>query len=172
MKKLIMLYLLFICLIGCKKKSNNEHFASEEIYKTIIQSVDEIHNDISKTDNIFYVFNRYDTLIIMSSESENILRPTYSVQKIGYFNYKNNKIIITKPYKAEFDLINKRNKLNSIDNDVKPPYYDGDDYQKGFVYKVKDKNHLELIDKGNLIKYFKPMSEYEYLPPPPPVDLK
>ncbi|WP_419869783.1 hypothetical protein [Chryseobacterium sp. CT-SW4] len=172
MKKLIILCLLFICLFCCKKKSNNEHFVSDEIYNTITQSVDGIHKDISKTDNVFYVFNRYDTLIIMSSESENILRPTYSVQKLGYFNYKNNKIIITKPYKAEFDIINKKNKLKSINNDLKPPYYDGNDYQKGMVYKIIDLNHLKLIEEGNLMKYFKPMAEYEYLPPPPPTDLK
>lgn len=172
MKKTILISTLFTSLIGCNKKSSNQYFVSNEIYNTITQSIDEIHRKISKTDNVFYVFNRYDTLIIMSSESENILRPTYSVPKLGCFNYKNNKIIVTKPYNAKFKLMSKNNNLNHINNDLKPPYYNGDDYQKGFVYKIKDLNHLELIDEGKLMKYFKPMAEYEYLPPPPPTDLK
>jgi len=168
MKKIIILHFLFLCLFSCKKE--NEYFTSDKIYNTVIESVDKIHEGISKTDRIFYVFNRYDTLIVMSSERENILRPTYSIQKIGYFTYKNNKIIIAKPYKAKFELINKNNKLNYIDNDLKPPYYHGNDYQKGFVYKMKDLQNLELIDQGNLMKYFKPNAEYEYFQPPSPTN--
>lgn len=159
---------MLLYLFSCKKE--NEYFTSDKIYNTVIESVDKIHEGISKTDRIFYVFNRYDTLIVMSSERENILRPTYSIQKIGYFTYKNNKIIIAKPYKAKFELINKNNKLNYIDNDLKPPYYHGNDYQKGFVYKMKDLQNLELIDQGNLMKYFKPNAEYEYLQPPSPTN--
>lgn len=168
MKKIIILYSLLIFLIGCEKK--NEYFATNEIYNTVIQSIDEIHNEISKTDKVFYVFNRHDTLIIMSSEKENTLRPTYNVEKIGYFEYKNNKIIVTKPYKPKFELITESKKLNYIDTDLKPPYYDGNDYQKGMVYKIIDLKHLKLIDEGKLMKYFKPMSEYENLPPPPPTN--
>lgn len=152
--------------MGCKNK--NEYFSTDDIYNTVIHSVDKIHEGISKTDKVFYVFNRHDTLIIMSSENENTLRPTYSVEKLGYFTYKNNKIIITKPYKPKFELFNENKKLNYIDNDLKPPYYHGNDYQKGMVYKIVDPNQLKLIDKGKLIKYFKPMSQYEYLPPPLP----
>lgn len=167
MKKIIF-YSLLIFLIGCEKK--NEYFATNEIYNTVIQSVDKIHDEISKTDKVFYVFNRHDTLIIMSSEKENTLRPTYNVEKIGYFEYKNNKIIVTKPYKPKFELITKNKKLNYIDNDLKAPYYDGNDYQKGMVYKIIDLSQLKLIDEGKLMKYFKPLSEYEYLPPPSPTN--
>jgi hypothetical protein len=168
MKKIIILHFLLLSLFSCKKE--NEYFTSDEIYNTVIESADKIHEGISKTDRIFYVFNRHDTLIVMSSERENTLRPTYSIQKIGYFTYKNNKIIIAKPYKAKFEFINKNNKLNYIDNDLKPPYYHGNDYQKGFVYKMKDLQNLELIDQGNVMKYFKPNAEYEYLPPPSPTN--
>lgn len=166
MKKIIILYSLLLCLFSCKKE--NEYFTSDKIYNTVIESVDKIHDGISKTDSVFYVFNRYDTLIVMSSESENILRPTYNVNKVGYFKYKKNKIIIVEPYKSKFELIVKENKLSFVDNNLKPPYYHGNDYQKGFVYKIKDLQNLELIDKGNLIRYFKPNGEYEHLPPPPP----
>lgn len=168
MKKKITLYSLLIFLIGCGKK--NEYFATNEIYNTVIQSVDKIHNEISKTDKVFYVFNRYDTLIIMSTEKESTLRPTYNVEKIGYFKYKNNKVIVAKPYKPKFELITGGKKLNYIDNDLKPPYYDGNDYQKGMVYKIIDVKHLKLIDKGKLMKYFKPMADYENLPPQPPTN--
>lgn len=166
MKKIIIFYFLCLSLFSCKKE--NEYFTSDKVYSTVIKSVDKIHESISTTDSVFYVFNRYDTLIVMSSESENILRPTYTVKKAGYFKYKKNKIIIIEPYKSKFELINKKNKLSFIDNQVKPPYYHGNDYQKGFVYKMKDLQTLELINQGNLMKYFKPNAEYEYLPPPPP----
>lgn len=159
---------MLIFLIGCEKK--NEYFTTNQIYNTVIQSVDKIHSEISKTDKVFYVFNRHDTLIIMSSEEENTLRPTYNIAKIGYFKYKNNKIIVTKPYKPKFELITESKKLNYIDNDLKASYYDGDDYQKGMVYKIIDLKHLKLIDEGKLMEYFKPMSEYENLPPPPPTN--
>ncbi|WP_276833706.1 hypothetical protein, partial [Chryseobacterium cucumeris] len=132
MKKIIIICFCFF--LSCEKK--NEYFTSDEIYKTITESVDDIHNKISKTDSIFYVFNRHDTLIIMSSKYEGILRPTYTVDNIGYFNYKKNKIIITRPYKPIFTIIKENNKLNDPINGLKPPYYDGDDYQKGVVYKI------------------------------------
>ncbi|PTT34051.1 hypothetical protein DBR28_14000 [Chryseobacterium sp. HMWF028] len=103
----------------------------------------------------------------MSSRYEGTLRPTYMVDNIGYFNYKKNKIIITQPYRPLFTIVKEGCKLNELVSDLKPPYYDGNDYQKGLVYKIKDLNHLERIDGGNLQKYFKPMAEYEHLPPPP-----
>lgn len=166
MKNLIYLLLLFF-LLACKKEVENSYFTSDELYDKVIESVDKIHLNISESDKTFYVFNRYDTLIVMSSEAEDILRPTYTIEKLGFFNYNGNKIIITKPYKPEFDLINKENKLTQM-KEAKPPYYDGNDYQKGFVYKVKDLHNLELIDQGNLVKYFKPMKEYEIPIPPTP----
>lgn len=168
MKKNIIFYSLFLCFISCKNKNEPEYFASNKIYNTIIESIDEIHNEISKTDSVFYIFNRYDTLIILSSERESILRPTYTIKKIGYFNYKKNKIIITQPYRPKFKLMTKTNSLNNINIDLKPPYYDGNDYPKGIMYKIKDLNHLELIAKGDLRKYFYPIKEYELIPPPPP----
>ena len=158
---------MFLLLINCKKNNENEHFVSNEIYNTIIKSIDEIHNEVSQTDSIFYIFNRYDTLIILSSERESILPPTYTIKKMGYFNYKKNKIIITQPYKSKFTLLSENNNLNNINNDIKPPYYDGNDYQKGVIYKIKDLNHLELIAKGDLRKYFYPIKEYEFVTPPP-----
>jgi len=36
------------------------------------------------------------------------------------------------------------------------------------MYKIRDVNHLELIAKGDLRKYFYPIKEYELPAPPPP----
>lgn len=59
-------------------------------------------------------------------------------------------------------------------NDVEkyPLAYNGDDYQKGVMYKIKDINHLELIAKGDLRKYFYPIKEYKLPAPPPPPNYK
>ncbi len=158
---------MLLYLFSCKKE--NEYFTSDKIYNTVIESADKIHEGISKTDRVFYVFSRHDTLIVMSSEYEDILRPTQTIKKEGYFKYKKNKIIVTEPYNPTFHILKENNKLIPIkEYEGKYPYYDGKDFQKGTVYKIKDLNHLELIDKGNLTKYFYNIPEYEIPMPPAP----
>jgi hypothetical protein len=166
MKKIIIFYFLCLCLFSCKKE--NEYFTSNEVYNTVIKSVDGIHSDISKTDKIFYVLNRHDTLIVFSSEHKGILYPTAMIKKKGSFLYKNNKIIVTQPYKQKYQIVKKENSFTKEKDFEKVGYYSGNDYPKGFIYKIKDLNHLELIDKGDLTKYFYRIKEYEIPMPPPP----
>ncbi|WP_162073052.1 hypothetical protein [Chryseobacterium fistulae] len=100
----------------------------------------------------------------MSSEYEDILKPTQTIKKEGYFKYKKNKIIVTEPYNPTFQILKEKNKLIPIkEYGGKYPYYDGKDFQKGSIYKIKDLNHLELIDKGNLTKYFYNILNMKYL---------
>ncbi|MDR6546671.1 hypothetical protein J2810_002777 [Chryseobacterium rhizosphaerae] len=169
MRNLVCLFILLLFSSCSKNQDENNIFSSNDIYKTVIKSVDITNNSISKKDSIFYVFTRYDTLIIMSSEQEDILKPTQTIKKEGYFRYKKNKIIVTQPYKPKFKILKESNKLIPIkDYEGRYPYYDGKDYQKGLIYKIKDLNHLELIDKGHLTKYFYPIKEYEIPMPPSP----
>ncbi|TXG84852.1 MAG: hypothetical protein E6R13_02665 [Spirochaetes bacterium] len=170
MRNIIYLSILLFFSSCSKNQDENNIFSSDEIYRTVIEGVDTAKKDISKADSIFYIFNRYDTLIVMSSEHENILQPTQTIKKEGYFNYNKNKIIVTEPYKPTFQFLKENNKLIPIkEYEGKYPYYDGNDYQKGLIYKIKDLNHLELIDKGNLTKYFHRIPEYEIPMPPAPL---
>lgn len=139
--------------ISCKKEVDNPYFSSDEIYDIVLKSVDDIHKDVSKTDKIFYVFNRFDTLIVMSTKYENIIKPTFMIKKEGTFYYKGNKVIITKPYHPQYNILKQDNKLKP--NDIYPylDFYNGNDYQKGLVYKIKNLNNLELIHSIRPTKY-------------------
>ncbi|WP_185290317.1 hypothetical protein [Chryseobacterium lactis] len=159
MKKII-LWLMFILLYSCKKEVKNSYFTSDEIYNKVLESTDIIHQEISKTDRLFYVLNRYDTLIIMSVKYENVIKPTFMIKKEGTFYTNCCKIIVTEPYNPVFKILKQPNKLNKNDVEKYLNHYDGNDYQKGVMYKIKDLNHLELIAKGDLRKYFYPIKEY------------
>ncbi|MCL1663144.1 hypothetical protein M2T78_02700 [Elizabethkingia ursingii] len=166
--KNLMILLILLQMYSCKKEVKNPYFTSDEIYNKILQSTDIIHKDISKTDGIFYVLTRYDTLIVISTEYENVINPTFMIKKEGTFHTNCCKIIVTKPYYATFEIIKQPNKLKQNDVFEYLDAYNGNDYQKGMMYKIRDLNHLELIAKGDLRKYFYPIKEYELVPPPPP----
>ncbi|GEM_PF-1272943 len=167
MRNLIFLFVL-VFLYSCKKEVKNPYFTSDEIYNKVLESTDIIHKEISKTDGLFYVLNRYDTLIVISTEYENVIKPTFMIKKEGTFYTECCKIIVTEPYHPAFQIIKQPNKLKQNDVAKYLDIYDGNDYQKGVMYKIKDLNHLELIAKGDLRKYFYPIKEYELVPPPPP----
>jgi len=171
MKKLIVVLVGFI-LLSCKKEVNNPYFTSDEIYNTVVKSIETIHTDISKNTGLFYVFNRHDTLIVMAAEYQNVIYPTFRIKKEGTFYTDCCKIIVTQPYNPKFNIIKKDNKLKQNDISDNLGLYNGDPSQKGMIYKIKDLNHLELIDKGNLSKYFYSIKEYEIPAPPPPPDHK
>jgi len=149
-----------VLLYSCKKEVKNPYFTSDEVYNKVLQSTDIIHQEISKTDGIFYVLNRYDTLIIMSVKYENVIKPSFMIKKEGTFYTNCCKIIVTKPYHPMFQIIQQPNSLKKNDFDKNLSHYNGNDYQKGVMYKIKDLNHLELIAKGDLRKYFYPIKEY------------
>ncbi|AZA81422.1 hypothetical protein C1637_02275 [Chryseobacterium lactis] len=155
-------------LYSCKEEVKNPYFTSDEIYDKVIESTDIVHKEISKKASLFYVLNRYDTLIILSVKYENVIKPTFMIKKEGTFYTDSCKIIVTEPYYPKFQLIKTPNKLKQNDIEKYPLAYNGDDYQKGVMYKIKDVNHLELIAKGDLRKYFYPIKEYEIPAPPPP----
>ncbi|MHA3046209.1 hypothetical protein JSO59_002395 [Riemerella anatipestifer] len=165
--KNINLIIIILLLISCKEEVKNPYFTSDEVYNKVLESKDIIQREISKTDKVFYVFIRYDTLIVMSAESPSILYPTLTIKLRGSFDTKEGKVIVTHPYKPVYNLIKENNALTNEIQQV-PPYYSGNDYQKGVMYKIKDLNHLELIAKGDLRKYFYSIKEYELAPPPPP----
>ncbi|MEA1851441.1 hypothetical protein U9K52_21215 [Chryseobacterium sp. MHB01] len=159
MKKIVLM-LIFVLLYSCKKEVKNPYFVSDEIYNKIIEGTDIIHQEISESDRLFYVLNRYDTLIIMSVKYENVIKPTFMIKKEGTFYTDCCKIIITKPYNPSFKIIKTPNRLKQNDVSEYLDFYNGNDYQKGVMYKIKDLNHLELIRKGDLRKYFYPIKEY------------
>lgn len=167
MKKIVPILGLML-LFSCKEKVQNPYFTSDEIYDKVIESTDIVHNEISKKAGLFYVLNRYDTLIILSVKYENVIKPTFMIKKEGTFYTDCCKIIMTKPYHPKFELIKNPNKLKQNDVEKYPLAYNGNDYQEGVMYKIKDVNHLELIAKGDLRKYFYPIKEYELPAPPPP----
>ncbi|NIF04020.1 hypothetical protein F3J23_01085 [Chryseobacterium sp. Tr-659] len=167
MRNIIFFTLVFL-LYSCKKEVKNPYFTSDEIYNKVLKSTDIIHKEISKTDGLFYVLNRYDTLIIISSEYENVIDPTFMIKKEGTFYTDCCKIIVTKPFHPTYQIIQQPNKLKQNDVSKYLDFYDGNDYQKGVMYKIKDLDNLELIAKGDLRKYFYPIKEYEQVPPPPP----
>ena len=166
--KRILIFLIILQLYSCKKEVKNPYFTSDEIYKTILESTDIIHKDVTKETGLFYVLNRYDTLIVMAVPYENVINPTFMIKKEGTFYTDCCKIIVTKPYRPKFQIIKNSNKLKQNDVAKYIDIYDGNEYQKGVIYKIKDLNHLELIAKGDLRKYFYPIKEYELIPPPPP----
>ncbi|MDC8099137.1 hypothetical protein [Chryseobacterium rhizosphaerae] len=167
MKK-ILIILILLQLYSCEKNTNNPYFVSDEIYNKVLEGTDIIHKEVSKTDGLFYVLNRHDTLIIMSVEYENVINPTFTIKKEGTFYTNCCKIIVTKPYLPTFQIIKTPNKLKQNDVSIHLDPYNGRDYQKGVMYKIKDINHLEIIAKGDLRKFFYPIKEYELIPPPPP----
>jgi hypothetical protein len=168
MRKIISILMVLVFLSSCKKEVKNPYFTSDEIYNKVLESTDIVHKEISKTDGLFYVLNRYDTLIIMSVPYENVIKPTLMIKKEGTFYTNCCKIIVTKPYNPLFQIIKQPNKLKQNDVSKYLDIYDGNEYQKGVMYKIKDLNHLELIAKGNLAKYFYRIEEYEIPLPPPP----
>jgi len=171
MKKIFPLIGL-ILLCSCKEKVKNPYFTSDEIYNKVIEGTDIVHKEISKKASLFYVLNRYDTLIVLSVKYENVIKPTFMIKKEGTFYTDCCKIIVTQPYHPKFTLIQSPNKLKQNDIEKYPLAYNGNDYQKGVMYKIKDINHLELIAKGDLRKYFYSIKEYELPAPPPPPDYK
>lgn len=159
--RIICFFSILLLACSCKKETENSYFTSDEIYKKVIESRDLIHQDVSKTDKIFYVMSRYDTLIVMSVKYENVIKPTFMIKKEGTFYADSDKIIVTKPYRPAFQIIKQPNKLKQNDVEKYLNHYGGNDYQKGVMYKIKDLNHLELIAKGDLRKYFYPIKEYQ-----------
>lgn len=170
MRNLFYIITLLNLLFSCTKNIKAKYFSSEEIEKVVFKSVLDLSENISKKDNNFYIICRYDTLIVMSSRYENTLNPTTTIKKYLKIEYKGKNIVITKPYKPIYNILNTRTMASQLDNPL-PPYYSGNDYQKGVMYKIKDLNHLELITKGDLRKYFYPIKEYEIQIPPPPKDI-
>ncbi|KAA0127222.1 hypothetical protein FY557_13705 [Chryseobacterium sp. SN22] len=153
MKKIIFL-LGLVLLVSCKEKVKNPYFTSEEIYNKVIESTDIVHKEISKKAGLFYVLNRYDTLIILSVNYENVIKPTFMIKKEGTFYTDCCKIIVTEPYHPKFTLIQNPSQLKQNDVEKYPLAYNGNDYQKGVIYKIKDISHLELIAKGDLRSIF------------------
>lgn len=152
---------MFVLINSCEKKVKNPYFTSDEIYSKILDATDITRKEISKNAELFYVLNRYDTLIIMSVKYENVIKPTFMIKKEGAFYTDCCKIIVTQPYHPVFKIIKQPNKLDPHDFERYLNHYSGDDYQKGVMYKIKDINHLELIAKGDLRKYFYPIKEYK-----------
>ena len=168
MKKISSLILMFALLYSCKKEVENPYFTSDEIHNKVLESIDITHQEISKKQTLFYVLNRYDTLIVMATKYENVIKPTFMIKKEGTFYVDGCKVIVTQPYHPKFQIIRNPNKLKQNDVYKYLDIYDGNDYQKGVMYKIKDLNHLELIAKGDLRKYFYRIKEYEIPAPPPP----
>ncbi|EKB58750.1 hypothetical protein HMPREF9700_01789 [Bergeyella zoohelcum CCUG 30536] len=160
--------IFFLLIISCKEEIRSPYFTSDEIHNAVLESVEICKREISETDAIYYVMNRYDTLIIMSVKYENVIKPTFMVKKEGTFYYNYSKIIVTKPYKPIFEIIKHPNELKQNDFDENLSPYNGTDYQKGVMFKIKDINNLELITKGDLTKYFYSIDEYELPIIPPP----
>ena len=149
----------------------NPYFTSDEIYNKVIEGTDLIRKEVTKKNSsLFYVLNRYDTLIVIAVKYENITNTTFMIKKEGTFYIDHSKIIVTEPYHPKFEIIRKDNKLKQNDVEKYPLDYNGVDYPIGVMYKIKDLNHLELIAKGDLRKYFYPIKEYEIPAPPPPPD--
>lgn len=167
MKKLISLLLIFI-LYSCEKEIKNSYFTSDEIYNKILEATTITRKEISENSGLFYVLTRYDTLIVMSVKYENVIKPTFMIKKEGTFYTDCCKIIVTEPYHPKFPIIKKQNMLKQNDVEKYLNHYSGNDYQKGVMYKIKDLNHLELIAKGDLRKYFYPIKEYKLPIVPPP----
>ncbi|AZI41155.1 hypothetical protein [Epilithonimonas vandammei] len=165
MRNIIYATMVLTALFSCTKNSEAKYFSSEEIENKVFKSVSDLSQNISKEDKNFYIICRYDTLIVMSTKYENTLTPTTTIKKHLKIEYKGKNIVITEPYKPTYNILNEKTMKSQIDN-LLPPYYSGNDYQKGVMYKIKDLNNLELIVKGDLRKYFYPMKEYELVPPP------
>lgn len=161
MKNIISLVLMLVLLNSCEKEVKNSYFSSDEIYNKIIEAIDITHKEISEKQTLFYVLNRYDTLIVMATKYENVIKPTFMIKKEGTFYANSCKIIVTKPYYPTFKIIKYPNKLKQNDVEKYLNHYDGNDYQKGVMYKIKDLEHLELIAKGDLRKYFYTIKEYK-----------
>ncbi|MFC0427654.1 hypothetical protein [Chryseobacterium scophthalmum] len=153
MKKIIILALL-IFLYSCKQQSNNEIFVSDKIYNTLIEDINKL-NENNKKLNVFYVFSRQDTLIILATEKENEVFPIDRISKLGAFKYKDYKIIIAESYNPKYDIIKKKNALNN--NFIKETKNNGsfdEDIQFGYIYKMISSNNIELIKKGELKEFF------------------
>lgn len=152
---------MILLLYSCKKEVENPYFTSDEIYNKVLEATDITRKEISKNTGLFYVLNRYDTLIVMSVKYENVIKPTFMIKKEGTFYTDCCKIIVTEPYHPVFQIIKQPNKLKQNDIEKYLNHYNGNDYPKGVIYKIKDINHLELIEKGDLRKYFYPIKEYQ-----------
>jgi len=174
MKKALIL-LITLILLSCKNKAENPYFSSDEVYYKVLEARQIIKDKISKDDSYFYIINRYDTLIIMSTKYANVIKPTYTIKKEGFFKVDNDIIIVTQPYKEKFPLLKKDNALIKIDNEkeilVGPN--DSNYYQKGVIYIMENPSRLKLISEGDLRKYFHHLSKvYDIKAPPPPPEMK
>lgn len=165
MKNLVYIILFFV-ILSCQENKEVDYFSSKIIENSVFNSIDSLNKSISKADNSFYVLCRYDTLIIMSTKYPNTIYPTITIKKHISIPLKNKQIIITEPYRPIYNILDDRVKGKFMASTL-PPHYSGGDYQKGVIYKIKDLNHLELIAKGDLRKYFYRIKEYE-IPAPPP----
>lgn len=72
---------MIILLNSCKEKIKNPYFTSDEVYNKIIEVIGITHKEISENQTLFYVLNRYDTLIIMATKYENVIKPTFMIKK-------------------------------------------------------------------------------------------
>ncbi|MDQ0477481.1 hypothetical protein [Chryseobacterium sp. MDT2-18] len=161
MKKLILIS--FLALIGCSKQNKNSPFVHEETYNVIDNSIREMKNDKqTANDSIYYLFQRNDSLIVVSLDKEKF-KVTTNAKKIGYFKINSNRIVITEETTPNYKIFELKKALKPFqirinDNDNFSP-----DYLKGIVYKITshdEKYFFEKKYKGDLSKIFKNKIEY------------
>ncbi|VXB07808.1 conserved hypothetical protein [Chryseobacterium sp. 8AT] len=152
MKKLILIGIVLF-FYSCRQ-SNDQFFVSEEIYNIVLQNVKD-ENLKDKRLKFFYVFSRQDTLIILATSKENEIFPIDRINKLGAFNYQNNKIIVAESSHPKYNIVKINNALNNaLINDKKAKGSFDEDIQYGSIYKMTTPTTINLIKKGNLKEFF------------------
>lgn len=90
-----------------------------------------------------------------------------NVDKVDFFTYKTNTIIITQPHNLKYNILliphtNTYKNPSPVINDK----FDNN-YLKGIAYKITQDRLLHLY-KGNLNSIFRNKKEYEFPKPPKP----
>jgi len=151
--KRVILIILFLFFYSCKK-SNNQFFVSEEIYNIVLQNVKD-ENLKDERLKFFYVFSRQDTLIVLAISKENEIFPIDRINKLGAFNYQNNKVIVAESYNPKYNIVKISNALNNdFINDKKTKGSFDEDIQYGSIYKMTTPTTINLIKKGSLKEFF------------------
>ena len=155
--------LILIAIVSCSKENDNNPFIHEQTYTVINKTINSLKNDkLTAKDSIYYLFERNDSLIIVSLDKEKF-KVTTNAQKKGYFKIDRNKIVVTKETNPQYDILKLKKKINpfytkvDINDNFKP------DYLKGMIYKVSNQNSkitFTNIYTGDLTIVFKGKKEY------------
>jgi len=166
--KTLIYFGITLLLSGCIAKSaitGTGVFESNNMNRLLNEATIELQEN-KNIDGSFYILQNRDSLIILEVSPKNINKALLYIEKIGCIKLDQKDFIVTRPYKAKYNILKTRTGVNPCD--ISTVSYNNNFEAKeikGTIYKItpskEDHDFAELF-KGDVSFLFKSKEKYDY----------